>query len=116
MLSVNYLPSSIQDKICSYLYFSDTNSKNIEKINRTIKMYNENIINYLYVLFENRLDVLKYRILKYIVFKLDNKYSNCDIDYEISNDLTTIIPLITSLDIIQMNGLYKYIVNESHIL
>jgi len=116
MLYVSNLPLSIQDKICSYLYFSDKNSKNIEMINRTIKMYNENIINYLHVLFENRLDVLKYRILKYVVFKLDNKYSSYDIDYEVSNDLTSLIPLLLSLDITQMNNLYKYIVNESHIL
>lgn len=116
MLYVSNLPLSIQDKICSYLYFSDKNSRNIENINRTIKTYNENIINYLHVLFENRLDVLKYRILKYIVFKLDNKYSRYDIDYEVSNDLTSIIPLVLSLDIIQMNNLYKFIVDEAHIL
>lgn len=110
------LPNSIQDKICSYLYFSDYNMDNILSINKTIKMYNENIINYLLYLFENRLDVLKYRILKYIVFKIEDKYLDCDIDYEISNDLTKIIPLLSSFDLIQINRLYKYITKEGHIL
>ena len=116
MLYIKDLPYSIQDKICSYLYFSDEKSEGIGKVNQTIKTYNENIIKYLYVLFENRYDVLKYRILKYIVFKLDDKYVQEDIDYEISNDLSKLMPIISSFDIIKMNKLYKYIVHESHIL
>ena len=116
MIKVDDLPDFIQSKICSYLYFSDQKSKDIEVINKTIKSYNQNIIDYLFVLFKGRHEILKYRILKYFVFKLGDKYSKCITDYEISNDLSRVMPTVKSLDIIEMNGLYKSIVNDLHIL
>jgi hypothetical protein len=121
MLCIVDLPESIQSKICSYLYFSSSNSVKIQKINNAIVTYNENIINYLLNLFENRLCILKYRILKYLVIELDdirskNMLHGHKIDYIVSDDLSDIIPLLYSLNIIEINNVYKYVVERSHIL
>ena len=77
---IENLPSELQNKICSYLYFSNNISGKIKQVNEAIKNYRSIYLTSLSCDHENDLELVSYFILKYFLYD-KNRSDKLQLDY-----------------------------------
>jgi len=77
---IENLPSELQNKICSYLYFSNNISGKIKQVNETIKNYRSIHLASLSCDHETDLELVSYFILKFFLYD-KNRSDKLQLDY-----------------------------------
>ena len=77
---IENLPSELQNKICSYLYFSNNISGKIKQVNEAIKNYRSIHLTRLSCDHEIDLELVSYFILKYFLYD-KNRSDKLQLDY-----------------------------------
>ena len=77
---IENLPSELQNKICSYLYFSNNISGKIKQVNEAIKNYRRIYLTSLSCDHEIDLELVSYFILKYFLYD-KNRSDKLQLDY-----------------------------------
>lgn len=122
---IENLPSELQNKICSYLYFSNNISGKIKQVNETIKNYRSIHLASLSCDHETDLELVSYFILKYFLYD-KNRSDKLQLDYNmLSNsrklqhdELKRIFTRLRLVDIlrilkyIQQNGVTSEFYND----
>lgn len=110
------LPYELQNKIISYLYFSDNTSLKMKQVNETIKNYKTIYLISLFCDYETDLTLVSYFILKYFLYdkircdilKLD--YSMLSTNHEVQyKELSRIF---TNLRLVDILRIFKYIQHQ----
>jgi len=79
-IQIENLPSELQNKICSYLYFSNNISGKIKQVNEAIKNYRSIHLTSLSCDHETDLELVSYFILKYFLYD-KNRSDKLQLDY-----------------------------------
>lgn len=122
---IENLPSELQNKICSYLYFSNNISGKIKQVNEAIKNYRSIHLTSLSCDHETDLELVSYFILKYFLYD-KNRSDKLQLDYNmLSNsrklqhdELKRIFTRLRLVDIlrilkyIQQNGVTSEFYND----
>ena len=122
---IENLPSELQNKICSYLYFSNNISGKIKQVNEAIKNYRSIHLTSLSCDHETDLELVSYFILKYFLYD-KNRSDKLQLDYNmLSNsrklqhdELKRIFTRLRFVDIlrilkyIQQNGVTSEFYND----
>jgi hypothetical protein len=122
---IENLPSELQNKICSYLYFSNNISGKIKQVNEAIKNYRSIHLTSLSCDHETDLELVCYFILKYFLYD-KNRSDKLQLDYNmLSNsrklqhdELKRIFTRLRLVDIlrilkyIQQNGVTSEFYND----
>jgi len=122
---IENLPSELQNKICSYLYFSNNISGKIKQVNEAIKNYRSIHLTSLSCDHETDLELVSYFILKYFLYD-KNRSDKLQLDYNmLSNsrklqhdELNRIFTRLRLVDIlrilkyIQQNGVTSEFYND----
>ena len=113
---ISELPQELQNKICSYLYFSENVTCKIEQVNETIKNYKEIYLTSLFCEYETDLTLVTYFILKYFLHdkiscdKLQLDFTLLSKSHKLQYDeLKRIFANIRLVDILRI---FKYIEQE----
>ena len=77
---IENLPSELQNKICSYLYFSNNISGKIKQVNEAIKNYRSIYLTSLSCDHEIDLELVSYFILKFFLYD-KNRSDKLQLDY-----------------------------------
>ena len=77
---IENLPSELQNKICSYLYFSNNISGKIKQVNETIKNYRRIYLTSLSCDHDIDLELVSYFILKFFLYD-KNRSDKLQLDY-----------------------------------
>ena len=124
-IQIENLPSELQNKICSYLYFSNNISGKIKQVNEAIKNYRSIHLTSLSCDHETDLELVSYFILKYFLYD-KNRSDKLQLDYNmLSNsrklqhdELKRIFTRLRFVDIlrilkyIQQNGVTSEFYND----
>lgn len=110
---IENLPSELQNKICSYLYFSNNISGKIKQVNETIKNYRRIHLASLSCDHETDLELVSYFILKFFLYD-KNRSDKLQLDYNmISNSRKLqhdeLERIFTRLRLVDILRILKYI-------
>ena len=110
---IENLPSELQNKICSYLYFSNNISGKIKQVNETIKNYRSIHLASLSCDHETDLELVSYFILKFFLYD-KNRSDKLQLDYNmISNSRKLqhdeLERIFTRLRLVDILRILKYI-------
>ena len=122
---IENLPNELQNKICSYLYFSNNISGKIKQVNESIKNYRSIHLASLSCDHETDLELVSYFILKFFLYD-KNRSDKLQLDYNmLSNsrklqhdELERIFTRLRLVDIlrilkyIQQNGISSEFYND----
>ena len=110
---MNKLPCDLQNKICSYLYFSDGICLKMKQINKTIKNYNTIYLTNLFCEYETDLTLASYFILKYFLYD-KTRCDRLEIDYTMLStppkvQYKELSRIFTNLRLVDILRIFKYI-------
>lgn len=110
---IENLPSELQNKICSYLYFSNNISGKIKQVNEAIKNYRSIHLTSLSCDHEIDLELVSYFILKYFLYdkirsdKLQLDYNMLSKSRKLQHD--ELKRIFTRLRLVDILRILKYI-------
>ena len=110
---IENLPSELQNKICSYLYFSNNISGKIKQVNETIKNYRSIHLASLSCDHETDLELVSYFILKFFLYD-KNRSDKLQLDYNMLSNSRKLQHdelerIFTSLRLVDILRILKYI-------
>lgn len=110
------LPHELQDKIFSYLYFSDDISMKVKQVNNMIKNYKTIYLTSLFCEYETDLTLVSYFILKYFLYD-KTRCDRLEIDYTMLStspkvQYKELSRIFTNLRLVDILRIFKYIQHQ----
>lgn len=110
------LPYELQDKIFSYLYFSDYICLKVKQVNQTIKNYKSIYLTSLFCEYETDLTLVSYFILKYFLYD-KTRCDRLELDYTMLStphkvQYKELSRIFTNLRLVDILRIFKYIQHQ----